>query len=426
MVILKIVKNENSEEYRKCSNKRHYLNSSIPEEKVPIKNFEKPNRKDRYFKSCVECREYANKCKRNMKNRKLEEAKKLNKDPNFKFCISSNHKDVSNFPQDKVPIEMFFSKIGRKKILDNCSDCREHIYKVKSLYKEKLIEKSKNNDLGFCKKCYVVLEKENMRFNEDGEISNFCLFCSEKIPEINLKNKKRIKEIYYQILIEEIYKYESSCQRCKLIFLKPENDNIVKELNIYEKDGKNYVKYKEQEYLVLDFLDKYENLLEFRIIDFDHLTEEEQRERGILLPEEEYIPKINSVARMSNENSMRKEANKCQHLCCKCHVVVTNMRKFKDTKNNSSPEFLKRKEYVDKIKSEGCSVCGFYDPDPMLRGFMEMDHIDPSTKIKDVTKLIYGSLTFEDLVEECSKCRPICKFCHRLHSYNQRKNGIIN
>ena len=60
----------------------------------------------------------------------------------------------------------------------------------------------------------------------------------------------------------------------------------------------------------------------------------------------------------------------------------------------------------------------------MLR-FFDLDHIDPEYKVDCVSRMIKENYTLEDLIEECKKCRTLCGDCHRVHTRNQLKAGLI-
>lgn len=56
--------------------------------------------------------------------------------------------------------------------------------------------------------------------------------------------------------------------------------------------------------------------------------------------------------------------------------------------------------------AKGCVDCG--EKDPVV---LEFDHLNPSTKFKDVSKLLGKSLY--KLEEEISKCEVVCANCHK-------------
>ena len=120
---------------------------------------------------------------------------------------------------------------------------------------------------------------------------------------------------------------------------------------------------------------------------------------------------------------MRLEAMKTQHLCSKCHIEITISREG-GARRPSSAE-CKKREYIRKLKQDGCSSCGFVDD--TCERFFEFDHIDPSTKVDKIASMVmYDKYTQEELIEELDKCRLLCAFCHTVHTKRQISQGIIN
>jgi len=67
-------------------------------------------------------------------------------------------------------------------------------------------------------------------------------------------------------------------------------------------------------------------------------------------------------------------------------------------------------------------LCGYNN---ILR-FLEFDHLDPTQKIKDITGMVQNkNYSVDDVIFEISKCRILCRYCHRFHTKYQRENGII-
>jgi 5-methylcytosine-specific restriction endonuclease McrA len=56
--------------------------------------------------------------------------------------------------------------------------------------------------------------------------------------------------------------------------------------------------------------------------------------------------------------------------------------------------------------NKGCVDCGELDPI-----VLEFDHVDPTTKYKDVSKLLGKSL--HKLEDEITKCQVVCANCHK-------------
>ncbi len=64
--------------------------------------------------------------------------------------------------------------------------------------------------------------------------------------------------------------------------------------------------------------------------------------------------------------------------------------------------------------------------EPSLLRFLEFDHLDPINKRDGITDMIYNiNFTYQEFVDEVSKCRVLCRWCHTLHSRSQRLNKYI-
>ena len=270
----------------------------------------------------------------------------------------------------------------------------------------------------YCHRCDKIFDSEHRAFDKDNIATVFCKDCIIITRESSKDRKKYMKSIFRTIQKEMMQKSGCTCQRCKSIFLKPEEGTkYVVELPSYEYEGKRYVKYQNDTYLSSDFLKMFEHILEFRIIDLDHLTEKEQRERNIIKEGEEFIKKKGNVSNMETEKDMREEAKITQNLCCKCHIIVTMTREQGSVRTG---KVLEKRTYADQIKAKlGCEFCGFKDH-TLLR-YLEFDHLDPSNKVCAISKMVERDYTLEELIEEIKKCRVLCRSCHRIHTDEQKK-----
>ena len=411
-------------EFKVCSSSRHESYGSAYNRKfVPFKYFfnDPANPKGREFSTCMHCRNYKAEAERRRRKKLVENSQNIQTDPEYKYCPSAVHsKNVSNYPRDKVPILMF--KKGEK-TFKHCSDCRIFSGEYKREKMADMREFLKDNpDVFFCFSCQFYFDsKDEMHIKEDGSIGTRCLSCKE-FNIYRLKEKYQRKRAWYNNIKMKLFlNYENTCRRCDKIFIIPkENSLIVREVIPYFKDGIKMVEYEKINYSVKEFMLKFPQLLEMRIIQLDHLSEREQRQRGILKENEIYEGKKHNVGdckQFSSEKEMEKEAEKCQHLCCKCHIIVSKEREL--GVENRSLNVKAKRAYVNKIKESGCSSCGFKDVN-LLR-FFDMDHIDVDTKIEVVSHMVmFSNYTLEDVIEECKKCRVLCKHCHWIHSSNQR------
>lgn len=144
-------------------------------------------------------------------------------------------------------------------------------------------------------------------------------------------------------------------------------------------------------------------------MDFDHIPE-----LGI---------KNNSISRMvlqnSSKNLILKEIKKCQLVCVLCHNKRTNFRfnqKLGEQRKYSSTK-LRNIKIIENYKNKSCQICNQkYD---LFN--MQLDHIDPSNKFKNVCSL--KSCKIETLNQELLKCRVLCALCHRKKSILDQRAG---
>jgi hypothetical protein len=255
----------------------------------------------------------------------------------------------------------------------------------------------------------------------NGSLSTLCITCKglEKIRSLNLRLT------YNNLKLEYMQKCQSSCEKFQCIFLKPfENTHSVVKFETFEKDGIRYFEYEGDICPVLNVINFQPDLLELAILEFDHLPESEQRTRGMLSSNEQYIPKKNQVCKLSSETAMRLEVLKCQLLCGKCHLIETIIRESSGGIREKSILEQQKLEYTNGLKLLGCELCKYRNDD--LPRFFHFDHIDPKIKKDNVSRMIKdGAYTLDEVITECKKCRILCKDCHIIHTKNQRKEGLI-
>lgn len=415
---------------RCCSNSGHNSLSNHQRENVPFELFllDAENAKSKLFKMCIDCREYwrkRDKLKTEQLKQKKDRTTKENND--VRFCGGKHHKTKSGsvYECDKVPMSMF------RKIPDNpksdlfeiCIDCRKYISVITTPTRTKLltanIESSKTNGNAFCRECRQTKRIEQMYVRKDGQHGMCCVECKNK----DRKRRDNLRKCYQKIQHEFIEFHECSCQICRCIIIKPINENsgCIK-LKTYNTNSENYVEYQNKSYAIKDFLLNYHDLLELRVLEFDHLPEKEQRNKGILLDNEIYVPKKELVNQLTTEHSMRLESHKCQQLCTECHIVATMMREKGGRVIN--PREQEKLDYVNEQKKKGCSTCGYINLN--LPRYFDMDHLYPKTKLDNVSSMVLrNKYSLEQVINECNLCRVLCKQCHKLHTHEQRKTGVV-
>lgn len=417
-----ILLSNNYGEYQECAGPKHSVNGSpYRNDKVPKFLFKKEGVNE-FFKYCLDCRQYNRKISNNiMMKHKYNAEVHSQVNTSTRYCTFKDHDSINLiYKRDKVPIELFRKDPDdpRSKSYDTCNSCRAY----RANYNREHIQYKKDEaeTLGnfFCTNCHHIKEHSERAINLDGTDSILCIDCKE----IEKARSLDIRTWYNEVKLDFINKFCVSCQKCRCIFLRPPDDGYITiKLETYEKGGAIYVNYNSIEYVVSDFLTMFRDFLELRIIQFDHLPENKQRARRLLLPEHPYIPKIRNVSKMSSKNAIQLEALKCQHLCGKCHIEETIDREIGTPYNSKSLLERQKLEYINSIKvnNKGCSICKYWDPN--LIRFFELDHIDPKLKIEHISRMIKDNkYSIDDLIIEANKCRVLCQHCHRIHTDKQR------
>jgi hypothetical protein len=104
-----------------------------------------------------------------------------------------------------------------------------------------------------------------------------------------------------------------------------------------------------------------------------------------------------------NVEKIQQELDKCIVLCHNCH------RKEHSTNYQSTK---KKDRYVRTIKlTSKCSQCDEYH-----YATLDFHHIDPTTKIKDISYMKNNKeFTLDDIKAEILKCVILCANCHAKH-----------
>jgi len=302
--------------------------SQYPKDKVPNENFLKDTQNVMMgsFKTCIDCRKYMQSIRKKTKDKGLLSREMVQKGlTDFLFCVSDHHLVCSKYARDKVPKNLFVKdqNDNEKGYYKTCSNCREYANTNFDIRIQGYKNEAENNNKILCRKCKKQKFSNEMAFNKDGTTSKDCIDCKNKVCIENLKRQ----EWFNNVRLDFILEYGSSCQRCKKIYLKPlTGTEYVQEIDTWDEKGILMVNHNNIKYNAKQFCSSNKEILELRVIDMDHLTEKEQRERGILKQSDPYVGKVERVSNMGTEYGMRKEAKKCQHLCKRCHVITTESR----------------------------------------------------------------------------------------------------
>ena len=418
-------------ETRKCGG-AHSPNcgSPFPKDEVPIALFKKNPSDVKLLKNCQHCRDHQSAISKAYFERidKLHEDSKLsnNGNPTHLYCTSTAHgnTNASNHPRDHVPIDMFRKVPGnvRSILLKRCSDCRSvTASESKTRIQEKKSTAAVNGNF-FCTNCHHEKPLTDQAPNLDGTPSILCYDCKdgERARSLN------IRSVYRDIKLEMALKQQSCCYECKSMFLRVYPDALYPvEVPTFAINGERYYDLLDKRYKVSDTIKYAREVIEVDILELDHLPEAEQRARGLLLPNEIYVPKNDQVSKLSSEPSMRLESHKCQLLCSRCHIKETIDREIAEEplygKSNIEKEKLL---FTWSLKAAGCELCKYVNPE--LPRFFHFDHLDPRIKEECIARMTKDSkYTVDDVRVECLKCRVLCGHCHKLHTLRQKKDGTI-
>ena len=86
-----------------------------------------------------------------------------------------------------------------------------------------------------------------------------------------------------------------------------------------------------------------------------------------------------------------------------------SLQKLKKKINPDIKTKQKKREYVRQMKTNtGCAKCGYKDNPDILH----YHHIDPSTKINNVSRMVGKNHSIERILKEINKCKLLCITCH--------------
>lgn len=405
----------------------YHDNTIYPKDKVPRKLFEKEN-SDELYKHCENCRIYQTKRRKETKQLKLDIHKKeIENNSEYISCLSSFH-DNTIHPKHKVPRKLFLKnpEIPNSALTKYCSNCKN--YRAKDIKEKRKTNriKAENKGLYYCATCNNEVNKLEIGVNIDSTLSNNCQSCCYKKTALS----KIHKQNFIKLKHEYIQNYQSCCYLCNNIFIVINNITLPIPTKII--NNIRYIEYNGTLYTSKFFIDNYSDIINVYILHFDHLSEKEQRERKIIGPNESFLAKTSDVPHMSSDIKMRYEASKCQLICGKCHIVETMRREDekrieihgnKTIKQKTGKNLDQKRNYINELKKQGCSVCNYVNID--LPRFFHFDHIDPTTKINNISEMTHQSkYSFDHLVAETNKCRIICMHCHMCHTKDQWNNDI--
>ena len=131
--------------------------------------------------------------------------------------------------------------------------------------------------------------------------------------------------------------------------------------------------------------------------------------------------KCQEVKQVSDFN-FRHRATGVRHSYCRdCGKQLTrshyaeNKRQYLDRNVRS---YLKRREFVQRIKSRPCADCGIQYPYYV----MDFDHREGEIKKYQLNRI--DRMTVRTILHEIAKCDVVCANCHRERTYQRKRKSL--
>lgn len=110
-------------------------------------------------------------------------------------------------------------------------------------------------------------------------------------------------------------------------------------------------------------------------------------------------------------SELQDRCKECKRLSIREHYQANKFYYFEKAKAGKK----KSQDVMREHKSKPCVDCKQSYPWYV----MDFDHIDPNTKINDVSRMIGSSL--KSLEEEIAKCEVVCSNCHRKRTFQRHQ-----
>jgi hypothetical protein len=97
------------------------------------------------------------------------------------------------------------------------------------------------------------------------------------------------------------------------------------------------------------------------------------------------------------------------------YIGRENLHLYKESeRKRQSAHRAKLRAYVLGVKLSGCKRCGESHP-----ACLQFHHIDPSTKVDRVNRLLAQTKSLEKVKIEISKCELLCGNCHAKEHWDE-------
>ena len=139
--------------------------------------------------------------------------------------------------------------------------------------------------------------------------------------------------------------------------------------------------------------------------------------------EKQQCIRCSEILPITSFNKRRRKTSEFDNRCRNCVNKRRNEWNVKNRSYNHQKTLLeksKRRDYVNSIKSAGCSKCG-YNKCLMALTF---HHMDKKTKIDTISNMICSLANMEVIKNEIKKCILLCQNCHHELHESQKDMGL--
>jgi 5-methylcytosine-specific restriction endonuclease McrA len=127
---------------------------------------------------------------------------------------------------------------------------------------------------------------------------------------------------------------------------------------------------------------------------------------------------LNSFSWKNQEkNLLQSYCRECNKKNLKC-FYENNRNKFLE--RNKTRKILIRKLVFEFLQTHPCVDCG--EKDPIV---LEFDHVNPSTKTQNISRMVIEGYSWKSIEKEIKKCQILCSNCHKRKTAREQ-NWYLN
>jgi len=125
---------------------------------------------------------------------------------------------------------------------------------------------------------------------------------------------------------------------------------------------------------------------------------------------------IDEFPYLTKRNRHLSKCRECKRSYDRRYWSGTKELRLARKQSNFAKLRMRNTEYILNIlKTNPCASCG--ESDPIV---LDFDHLDPSTKIENVSNLVGSGCSLRRIKEEVKKCQILCANCHRRKTARER------